>query len=106
LDQLVGLVLPVRLVVAREPDVGESVTSEPVNHKLINYSMSSLVSLSDGERASGLPLKLKMHMYGYGLLGAESRREQVELYGFHSRFHLYNFIFLVKKKVLSLHTDN
>jgi hypothetical protein len=33
LYQLVGLFLPVGLVVAREPDVGESVTSEPVNHQ-------------------------------------------------------------------------
>ena len=60
--------------------------------------MGLLAGLSDSESASGLPLKLKMHLYGYGLLGAESRREQVEFYGFHSRFHLYKFIFLVKKK--------
>jgi hypothetical protein len=33
LDQLVGLVLPVGRVVAREPDVGEPVPSEPVNHQ-------------------------------------------------------------------------
>jgi hypothetical protein len=32
-DQLVGLVLPIGLVVAREPDVEESVTSEPVNYQ-------------------------------------------------------------------------
>jgi hypothetical protein len=43
--------------------------------KLINYSMGSLVGLSDNESASRLPLKLKMHLYGYGLLGAENRRE-------------------------------
>jgi hypothetical protein len=33
LDQLVGLVLPVRLVVAREPAAREPVASEPVNHQ-------------------------------------------------------------------------
>jgi hypothetical protein len=60
-------------VVAREPNVGEPVTS-----KLINYSMGSLVGLSDNESESRLPLKLRMHLYGYGLLGAENRREQVE----------------------------
>ena len=57
--------------------------------------MGSLGGLSDDESASWLPLKLKMHLYRYGLLGAENRREKVEFYGFHSRFHLYRFIFLV-----------
>jgi hypothetical protein len=61
--------------------------------KLINYSMGSPVGLSDNECARRLPLKLKMHSYRYELLGAENRREQVGFYGFHSRFHLYKFIF-------------
>jgi hypothetical protein len=113
LDQLVGLVLPVGLVVAREPDVREhdveslslaslSLASLSLaslsTSKPINYSMSSLVGLSNNESASRLLLKLKMHLYRHGLLGAENRREQVEFYGFHSRFHLYKFIFPVKKK--------
>jgi len=45
---------------------------------LINYLMGSLVGLSDNESARRLPLKLKMHLYGYGLLGAENRLEQVD----------------------------
>ena len=59
--------------------------------------MGSLVGLSDNESASRLPLKLKMHLYRFGLLGAENRREQVEFYGFHSRFQLHKFISLLKK---------
>jgi hypothetical protein len=49
LDQLVGPVLPVRLVIARELDVGEPATSEPVTNgpvtnKPVNHQADQLLN--------------------------------------------------------------
>jgi hypothetical protein len=51
-DQLVGLVLPVGPVVAREPDVGEPVTSGPVTSEPVNHQADQLL---DG--LSGRPVR-------------------------------------------------
>jgi hypothetical protein len=58
--------------------------------------MSSMEGLPDSKSASGLLLKLKLNLYGYGLIGTKGRREHVDFDAFHSGFHLYKFIFLVK----------